>query len=78
MLEGRKDRACILARNTNEWVQQDFTCTYLVMILMKYIEDGKERQQIVSSAYLPYDSKDPPPSREMENPYDSVRKITYA
>jgi len=73
-----KPRACILARNTNAWVLPDFSCRDLVAILMKYIEDGAERRLVVCSAYLPYDSEDPPPSREMEESCDTVRKKTYA
>ena len=57
-----RPRACILARNTNEWVLPDFSCRDLVAILMKYIEDGAERRLVVCSAYLSYDSEDPPPS----------------
>jgi len=43
-----------------------FSCRDLVAILVKYIEDGAERRLVVCSAYLPYDSEDPPPSREIE------------
>ena len=35
-------------------------------ILIKYIAAGAERQLVVCSAYLPYGSEDPPPSRELE------------
>jgi len=64
----RKERptACILARNMNAWVLPGFSCRALIAILIKYIEDGAERHLVVCSAYLPYDSEDPPPSREME------------
>ena len=37
-------------------------------VLVKYVEDGAERRLVVRSAYLPYDSVDPPPSRELEEP----------
>jgi len=47
-------------------VLPDFSFRDLVVIQMKYLEDGAERRLVVCSAYLPYDSKDPPPSREME------------
>ena len=43
-----------------------FSCRDLVANLIKYIADGAERRLVVCSAYLPYDSKDPPPSRELE------------
>jgi len=59
-----RPRTCILARNI--WVLPGFSCKDLVEVLVKYFEDGAERQQPVCSAYLPYDSEDPPPSRELE------------
>ena len=34
---------------------------YLVANLIKYNVDGAERQLVICSAYLPYDSEDPPP-----------------
>ena len=66
--EGGKDRprACILARNMNIWVLSGFSCRDLIAVLVKYIEDGAEKQLAACSAYLPYDSKDPSPSRELE------------
>ena len=65
---GGKDRpgACILARNMNVWALPEFSCRDLVAILVKYTEDGAERWLVVCSANLPYDSGDPPPSRELE------------
>ena len=47
----------------NAWVLPGFSCRDLVAILVKYIEDGAERRLVVCSAYLNYDSEDPPPSR---------------
>jgi len=44
----------------------EFSCRDLVAILIKYTEEGAERRLVVCSAYLPYDSEDPPRSREME------------
>jgi hypothetical protein len=38
----------------------------LVAVMVRYLEDGTERRVVVCSAYLPYDSKDPPPSKELE------------
>jgi len=61
-----RPRACILARNLNAWVLPGFSCRDLVVILIKYIEDGAERRLVTCSAYLPYDSEDLRPSREME------------
>jgi hypothetical protein len=39
-----------------------FSCRNLVAILIKY-EEGAEWRLVVCSAYLPYDSGDPPPSK---------------
>jgi hypothetical protein len=38
----------------------------LVAVMDRYLEGGMERRVVVCSAYLPYDSKDPPPSKELE------------
>jgi len=43
-----------------------FSCRGLVAALINYNEEGAERRLVVCSAYLPYDSKDPPPSKELE------------
>ena len=56
-------RTCFLARNMNACVLPGFSCRDIVAILIMYIEEGAE---FVCSAYLPFDSEDPPPSREME------------
>jgi hypothetical protein len=60
---GGKDRprASILVRNMNAWVLPGFSFRDLAANLVKYIKDGAERRLVVCSAYLPYDSKDPPP-----------------
>jgi len=55
-----RPRACILARNINAWGLPGFSCRDLVAIQIKYIADGAERRLVICSAYLPYDSKDPP------------------
>jgi len=62
-----RPRACILARNMNIWELPGFSCRDLVAVLVKYDEYGAERRLVVCSAYLPYDSEDPPPSRELED-----------
>jgi len=59
-------RACILPRNETDWMLPGFSCRDLVAVLMKYNEDGAERRLVVCSAYLPYDSEDPTPSKEFE------------
>ena len=43
-----------------------FSCRDLVAVLMNYNEGEAERRLFVCSAYLPYDSEDPPPSGEFE------------
>jgi hypothetical protein len=60
-----RPRACIVERNMNAWVLPGFSCRDLVAVLVKYTEDGAERRLVVSSAYLPFDSKEPPPSKEL-------------
>ena len=65
---GGKDRprACILARDMDIWMLPGFSCRDLVAVLVEYFEDRADRWLVVCSAYLPYDSEDPPPSRELE------------
>jgi hypothetical protein len=59
-------RACILTRNELAWMLPGFSCRDLVAVLIKYNEIGTERHLVVCFAYLPYNSKDPPPSKELE------------
>jgi hypothetical protein len=54
--------ACICTRNETAWMLPGSSCTGLVAVLIKYNEDGAERPLVVCSAYLLYDSDDPPPS----------------
>jgi hypothetical protein len=61
-----RPRACILGRDMNIWELLGFSFRDLVAVLVRYNEDGAERRLGVCSAYLPYDSEDPPPSRELE------------
>lgn len=56
-----RPRACILAKDMNTRMLPEFSCKYLVAVLLNYNEGETERCLIVCSAYLPYDSKDPPP-----------------
>jgi hypothetical protein len=60
-----RPRACILGRGMNIWELPGVSCRDLVAVLVKYNEDGTDRRLIVCSAYLPYDSEDPPPTREL-------------
>jgi hypothetical protein len=52
--------ACIPARKMNIWMLPGFSCRDLVASLINYNEGEEERRLVVCSAYLPYDSKDPP------------------
>jgi hypothetical protein len=61
-----KPRACILTRNESAWMLPGFSCRDLVAVLIKYDEEGAKGRLVICSAYLPYDSKDPPPSKEFE------------
>jgi hypothetical protein len=60
-------RACILTRNGTAWMLPGFSCRDPVAVLIKYNEEGAERRLVVCSAHLPYDSEDPPPSKELED-----------
>jgi hypothetical protein len=42
-----------------------FSCRDLVAVLVKYIENGAEKR-LFFSAYLPFDSEELPPSKELE------------
>jgi hypothetical protein len=48
------------------WLLPAFSGRDLVAVLVKYLEHGTERQVVICSAYLPYDSEDPPPTKELE------------
>jgi len=59
-------RACILSRDMDIWELPDFSSRDLAAVLVKYKEDGTDKRLVVCSAYLPYDSEDPP-TRELED-----------
>ena len=61
-----RSRACIYARNMNILELPGFSCRDLVAVLVTYEVDEAEKRLVLCSAYLPYDSEDPPPSRELE------------
>jgi hypothetical protein len=61
-----RPRSCILARNMDICILTRFSFRDLVAVLVKYVEGGVERRLVICSAYLPYDSEDPPPTRELE------------
>jgi hypothetical protein len=60
-----RPRACILMRNETAWILPGFSCRDLV-VLIKYNAEGAEQRLVVCSAYLPYDSEDPP-LKELED-----------
>ena len=64
--ETDRPRACILTRNEKAWLLPEFSCRDLVAVLIRYNEEGAEQSLVVCSAYLPYNSEDPPPSTELE------------
>ena len=65
---GGTDRphTCILMRNETAWLLPGFSCRDLVAVLIQHNEQETERRLVVSSACLPYDSKHPPLSKELE------------
>jgi hypothetical protein len=62
-----RPRACILTRIETAWMLPGFSCGDLVAVLINYNEEGVERRLVICSAYLPYDSEDPPLSKEFED-----------
>ena len=67
-------RECILARNMSLWALPGFTCRDLVAFLVRYFENWAEKSLVACSAYLPYDSDDPPHQEGWRNSCDIVRK----
>jgi hypothetical protein len=61
-----RPRACILTKDKTAWMLPGISGRDLV-VLIKYNEEGAERRLVVCSAYLPYDSEEPPPSKEFED-----------
>jgi hypothetical protein len=55
-----RPRTCILMRNETAWMLPEFSYRDLVAVLIRYEEEA-ECRSVVCSAYLPYDSEDPPP-----------------
>jgi hypothetical protein len=62
-----RPRAFILTKDKAAWILPGFSCRDLVAVLIKYNEEGAERRLVVCSAYLRYDSEEPPPSKEFED-----------
>jgi hypothetical protein len=61
-----RPRACFLVGDMHSWLLTGFSCRDLVAVLVKYPENGTERRVVICSAYLPYDSEDLPPTKELE------------
>jgi hypothetical protein len=62
-----RPRACILAGSMTSWMLPGFSFRDLVAVSVTYFEGDMERWLVISSAYLPYDSEDPPPTKELED-----------
>jgi hypothetical protein len=62
-----KPRACIRTKDKTAWMLPGFSCRDLIAVLIRYNEEGAERRLVVCCAYLPYDSEEPPPSKELED-----------
>jgi hypothetical protein len=52
--------ACMLTRNETARMLPGFSCRDIVAFLIEYNKEGAERRLVVCSAYLHYDSEDPP------------------
>jgi hypothetical protein len=62
-----RPRPSILTKDKTAWMLPGFSCRDLVAVLIRYNEEGVERRLVVCSAYPPYDSEEPPPSKEFED-----------
>ena len=82
-----RPRACILARNMNIWMLPGVSDRNmniwmltgvsdrnLLAVLINCNEDGAERRLVVCSAYLFYDSKNPPRQRSMRCSCSTVKQ----
>jgi hypothetical protein len=61
-----KPTACILVGSMTSWMLPGFSCRDLVAVLVMYLEGEMERRLVMCSAYLPYDSEDSTPTKELE------------
>jgi hypothetical protein len=71
-----RHRAIVLGRDMNIWELPGFSCRDLLAVIVRYNEDGAERQLVVCLAYLPYDSEDPPRLGSWRNSCDNVKMKT--
>lgn len=61
-------RACIcVSKQLNAQLIPEFCFRDLVAIRTCLVKDGRKMNLVVCSAYLPYDSPNPPPTEELEN-----------
>jgi hypothetical protein len=60
-----RPRSCILVGDMTSWLLAGLSGRDLVAVLVKYLENGMERQAVICSTYLPYDVEDPPPTKEL-------------
>jgi hypothetical protein len=68
---GIAPRSCIFVRNTVHAFPLSELCSREVtMVRVTYTRGGSKRELIVTSAYLPYDSGEPPPSRGLREVID--------
>jgi splicing factor 45 len=68
---GKNSRSCIYIRNhINALPLLEFCCRDATTVRIIYTCGGGNRELVVSSAYLPYDSDEPPLSKEVRDIID--------
>jgi hypothetical protein len=68
---GKNSRSCIYIRNhINALPLLEFCSMDATTVRITYTYGGVNRELVVSSAYLPYDSDEPPPSKEVKDIID--------
>jgi hypothetical protein len=66
-LQSRNARSCIFVINgQNALTLPDFCCRDMAVIKLKYHVAGADKNLVLVSAYLPYDSPNLPPSEELK------------
>jgi hypothetical protein len=73
-----RPQASILTRNETTWLLPGFSCRDFVPVLNKYTEEEAERQLDVRAIYLPYESEDPPSSKELDEHVRFCEKKTLS
>ena len=76
---GGKDRprVCILARNMNLWVLPDFSCRYMVAVLVKYYEEGQREEWYSALRICHMTPRTLLPLRSWRTLCDTVRRRSY-